>query len=590
MTELQRDEVLCIPKRRRFVHSRLKSPEGLDVLHVFYGETEIVFDEPEFVPFGDKLIETERFRAEEAMGWSTGEPHAWERVREMLEALIEHEIVARVSDTNGARDAQAFPSTLGGGNGLAASEARAFVAHRDACPAITEEVFGRAIDLANLEVVVPVYRVAHAVLDRDGRQLGENNVTPRALFLDLPTERRVCKYAGSRYQAELPMNITALRHMTKRWPELLSLTEQFRTAFLARLGAVAGQLCVGDAHLLTVGCLASVGYVMVRGVEPVPNGELDAGLAAMFRLIDGVRLVTTDMMRTTAGEHGCDRPIDSRIVADYAERFTVYHGLHGVCAGPPALIDEYLRVLLDGIGAPIQVEPDVDARLGDLDAAIDYGLHGQRIEALIRLFGARQGLLYDRLQKALRGRLPATKLQEMMEQPITAQNHPLLREVHPLRETLELELMVDRWLYTRAAGGWPDGTPANGSIEQLFELDARALQLDQSALSTFLARVVPNEEGLTGAVRLTLASLAAEVFALERRCLRAVEAEQTALHARLRREPGRKLTGSDVALYTQPRTGPSLGATLAAALGISVVTDAEATVLSACGETLTLTA
>jgi len=46
--------------------------------------------------------------------------------------------------------------------------------------------------------------------------------------------------------------------------------------------------------------------VMVRGEDPVHNGRLDAGLAAMFRLIDGVRLVTTEMMRATAGEQRCE--------------------------------------------------------------------------------------------------------------------------------------------------------------------------------------------------------------------------------------------------------------------------------------------
>src|SRR5207237_2099761 len=159
---------------------------------------------------------------------------------------------------------------------------------------VTQEAFGRAIDLSNLETVVPVYRVAHPTLDREGRQVGENNVGPRSLFLDLPTQRRVCNYAGNRYQADLPMNVTALRHMTNRWPELLSLTEQFRTAFFKRLPPRGSSLGAGEAQLLTLCCLAAVGYVMVRAEDPVANGELDAGLAATFRIIDGVGLVTTE--------------------------------------------------------------------------------------------------------------------------------------------------------------------------------------------------------------------------------------------------------------------------------------------------------
>src|SRR5215510_3967005 len=106
MTELQRDEMLCVPKRRRLVHSKLQDSAGQEVLHVFYGELEIVFDEPELLPFGSRLLEAENFRAEDAMGWSSGAPYAWTKVREMLESLLEHEILARVSSAASAASAR----------------------------------------------------------------------------------------------------------------------------------------------------------------------------------------------------------------------------------------------------------------------------------------------------------------------------------------------------------------------------------------------------------------------------------------------------------------------------------------------------
>ena len=57
--------------------------------------------------------------------------------------------------------------------------------------------------------VLPVQRVAHPAVDTDGRQVGENNVVD-PLFLDLPTERRLCNYAGSRFHNQAPINYTAL--------------------------------------------------------------------------------------------------------------------------------------------------------------------------------------------------------------------------------------------------------------------------------------------------------------------------------------------------------------------------------------------
>lgn len=583
MEELQPSEVLCIPKRRRLTHTRFKNDDGQEVLHLFYGEVELIFDEPDLAPVGEKLLELERFRADEAQSWSNAAPHDWDKIRELLQALIDQRVLKRYTEE--AADVHAtFPLRLG----LAPEgrEPRTFSAHDDRCPVITEEAFGRAFDLANLEVLVPIYRVAHPAMDTDGRQVGENNVTPRTLFLDLPTQRRVCNYPGSRFQDELPMNVTALKLMAKAWPELLSLTEQFRQGLFARLppGDPAA-LRAGELHFLAVCMLASVGYVMVRGEAPSPNGQLDNGLSAMFRLVDGVRLVTTDMLHASTEGAGCHTPVSAQIVADYADRYAVYRGNHGVCAGPPALIDEYLQVLLGEAQAPIQVEPTVAERLGDLEAALDYGLLGQRIESAVRFLGASQGLLQQRLKQTFLDAGATGALRERLDTPIDSERYPLLRETHPLLETFQVELGVSRWLFSRAAQGLA------GKIE-VEELDAAlavpALAQSAQRLAGWLADVVPAER-VPAALLGEVAIVAVEAFALERRVLRLVGREQAKLNERLRRTPGRALTGLDLAAYNRPRTGPPLYETLAAGLGVTIETDAGATVLRCGDHSVTLT-
>src|SRR6185295_5756461 len=275
MAELQPSEVLCIPRRKRLTHGRFKNEDGQEILHLFYGEVELIFDEPDVAPVGEKLIEVERLRAEEAMAWSNAEPHAWEKIRDLLQALLDQNVLKRFADSP-ATGKESYPQKLG----LAPEgrEPRTFTGAEDRCPVLTEEGFGRAFDLSNLEVLVPIYRIAHPAMDTDGRQVGENNVTPRTLFLDLPTQRKLCSFPGSRYQDELPMNVTAMKHMAKRWPELLSLSEQFRDALHARLPPRdPASLRTGEVHFLAVCQLASVAYVMVRGVDPVANGQLDGG-------------------------------------------------------------------------------------------------------------------------------------------------------------------------------------------------------------------------------------------------------------------------------------------------------------------------
>ena len=586
MTELQPSEVLFIPRRRRLTHSRIKNEEGQEILHLFYGEVELIFDEPDIAPLGEKLIEVERFRAEEAMSWSNAVPHAWEKIRELLQALLDQQVLKRISESP-ARSAEAYPAKLG----LAPEdrEPRAFSGADDRCPMLTEEAFGRAFDLSNLEVVIPIYRVAHAALDTDGRQVGENNATPRTLFLDLPTQRKACNYPGSRNQDELPMNVTALKHMARRWPELLSLSEQFRRTLFARMPPRdPAALRAGELQFVAVCQLASVAYVMVRGIDPVPNGQLDGGLAAMFRLIDGVRLVTSDLLRDLPGGRGCDTPVTAQGIADYAERYTVYNGTWGVCAGPPALIDEYLRVLLGEEQAPIDVEPSVAARLGDIDAALDYGLLGQRVEAVVRYLGAAHGLLHDRLRVAFEGHSPRTALQDQVEAPIDSQRHPLLRMDHPLLETFQREIAVSRWMFERA-GEALAGKVDSGSLDELVKLDPAAQAASQRQLAELFAQTLPADKAVSEPFCSELAAVAADVFALERRCLRIVQREQGALNERLRRRQGPPITGADLATYNRPRFGPPLYTILAEALGVAVTSDAASTVVRCEDRSLTFT-
>jgi hypothetical protein len=314
----------------------------------------------------------------------------------------------------------------------------------------------------------------------------------------------------------------------------------------------------------------------------VPNGQLDGGLAAMFRLIDGVRLVTTDLVRDLPDGLGCETPVTSGSISDFAERFTVYNGTWGVCAGPPALIDEYLRVLFGEEPAPIDVQPSVADRLGDLDAALDYALLGQRVEVVVRFLGAAHGLLHDRLRLAFEGRSPRTALQELVEAPIDSQHYPLLRTDHPLVETFQRELGVSRWMFARA--GEALAGKVNGAVlDELVKLDPAAQAVSQRRLAELFAQALPADKALSEAICGELSAVAADVFAIERRCLRIVQREQGLLNERLRRPQGPALTGADLATYNRPRFGPPLSTILAEALGISVTSDATSTVVR-CGD------
>jgi hypothetical protein len=64
----------------------------------------------------------------------------------------------------------------------------------------------------------------------------------------------------------------------------------------------------------------------------------------------------------------------------YAERNFAFTSAHGVCAGPQAMIEEFLGVIIDGKAPrnaePVELDEAVQVALASLQPAFDYGLLG----------------------------------------------------------------------------------------------------------------------------------------------------------------------------------------------------------------------
>src|SRR5262249_48981791 len=82
-----------------------------------------------------------------------------------------------------------------------------------------------------------------------------------------------------------------------------------------------------------------------------------------------------------------DAAMTSAEIYAYAERHALFHTTYGVCAGPKAKIDEFLRVLVDGHPIPdaesVVLDGPVQAALDELEAAFDYCLYGLQAHALV---------------------------------------------------------------------------------------------------------------------------------------------------------------------------------------------------------------
>ena len=436
------EDELCFSKRKRLHSAYLRSLDGQPEFHIYYGNKEVIFDEPELFAFAETLVQEARFSAGATMRWGGGYP--WSKVSKVLSALLADGVLARATST----EAQALPK-----DGLvpslvppaASNEPRSWLA----CEELTRELGGREVSLGFLELLVPVYRIAHASLDSDGRQVGEANVYPPSLRLDIPTEWRTCQYPGSRFQDQCPMNVSALKAMTKHWKPLMHVLHRMREEYLERFPEARAGFNLGDIERLSSLILAFPTYLLLRREQRVENGALHPLWSAMFRVTDGLRLSVQAMM-TTPTDAPPLSPTQSRTCAEiyeYTERTLGFISAYGVCAGPRHLIQEFLEVVIDGkrpLGTEsLTLDPELETTLGCLKTAFDYGLYALQAYAVSSsLWG-----LIARTYQAL-----ANVLQEIPEpqQPALAGFAEIVRQrtVHLSEQTL-LATSEQRRVYER---------------------------------------------------------------------------------------------------------------------------------------------
>jgi hypothetical protein len=133
-------------------------------------------------------------------------------------------------------------------------------------------------------------------VDADQRQVGEANVFPPALRLDVPTKWRTCNLPGSRYQSEQPMNVTAMRVMRAHWPQMMAAMLRVREGYLCRFPEAAGAWTIGHVERLATVVLAVPSYQLMRQQGRIENGDLHPALSSLFRVTDGVRMTMHKML------------------------------------------------------------------------------------------------------------------------------------------------------------------------------------------------------------------------------------------------------------------------------------------------------
>ena len=396
---LDRRQHLFLPMARAAWVQNGQGADGQPELTLYYLDKEVTFDDPRQFAFGTGLPGKSFFRADAATEWSG---LGWSEVAPLLASLIDAGILHTQDAAPGPmrHDNQPMPSPLADPE---RTQPRSWMDEAS----LMEELTGTKLDIAWLEAVVPVFRTGHLFVDADGRQVGEANVFPASARVAVPTDWRGCPYAGNRYQAEKPMNASALKAMRQHWRPMMVLLRLIRTAYLRRFPEARRGWTVGLVERLSVCVLALPSYLMLRCDRPCPNGELSPVLSNLFRVIDGLRMVMHQMLFVPLHEDMAspDRAVDAEAILAYADRNFSFHSDHGVCAGPRFMVEDMLGVVLEGreprSGWGGGLDADLIEAVNAIDPAIDYAMLGLQTYGVVFSLWPEMARCYEQLHRLL---------------------------------------------------------------------------------------------------------------------------------------------------------------------------------------------
>jgi hypothetical protein len=569
------------------VLQRRAGETGEPELQLFYGVHVVCFDEPETFVFGETLTRKARFQAGEAADW---QPElGWPRVAQMLATLLEKGVLRRASEvgdtplaavTAGLRPSPLPPAPLKAPRTWAE------------CPAIMSELAGRPLELGHLELVVPIFRVAHMAMDAEGRQVGEANVFPKPMRVEVETRWQTCLFEGSRHQADLPMNVTALKAMRAYWPQMMAVLGHMRHAYLTRFPEARTGWTVGHVERLATAVLALPTWLLMRADRPVKNGDLHPALSCLFRVTDGLRMTMHQMLFVPLGEptRSPDSPVTAAEIHDYAERNHSFHSEHGVCAGPRAMVEEFLSVILDGKlpadGLPFELDGDVVAALCEIEPALDYGLLGLKAHAAAFSLWPAMTRAYEAIASAVadcaRDGTPAAMALDARFQVhvgnVRVATYIGNEEWRVNRETVYADM------YAQCALGLTGSLPEGTLPERLTPRRSASVDLARRRLGAALEDQFADPD-LDERLIAALAEVILDFLLRAQAVLRLASEAQRELNTHLgRRQPVRAFSGRDVEIHNilqgaKQRRLPYLLDELEAAFGLIIEVDGESLIV-----------
>ncbi len=236
---------------------------------------------------------------------------------------------------------------------------------------------------------LPLSRIAYPLFDREQRACGEGNI-PGATM-----ELASCPYPGHRNT--LPMNVSALRQVTRYWRDVLPWVPALRQEYLARERRSTFNL--SELWRFAKVLAAAPAYLARRANQPIANGELSPRIAVLFKLVQGINLTLNHLVDPGGARFSGEVP--ERFVA-WAEDHALFRSDSGrVCSGPSGMIDTFLDAFFEPSAVSMPENPEANEDLDDVRASLDYGRSIATLELCLWLFATQNELILARYEEML---------------------------------------------------------------------------------------------------------------------------------------------------------------------------------------------
>lgn len=188
--------------------------------------------------------------------------------------------------------------------------------------------------------------------DDEDRPLGENKA-PFEYKKDVAMQQSVCQYSDSRYMHYKPMNVSALKQVTKHWPSVINSFNFARKFYLLENSTKqenTTQITLLDLYKITLTGYIAPSYLIYHSESLFADGKIPASIAVIYKASAGLVSVVQLMLLKgiVTGSYHKDTIVDPEMVFSFADNEGLFIGAQEVCAGPPNMIKELLEAIIYG--------------------------------------------------------------------------------------------------------------------------------------------------------------------------------------------------------------------------------------------------